>query len=113
MAENSQQRREGKGEGEPTEEELAACALVVELLRSGRILTYIGDILVERVDEIDFPGESEEAVVIRRFCQLTAPGLAGEEAAGTLWNAARLIESVRDRIVTDFQLELGVGEPRK
>lgn len=91
---------------EPTEAELAACALVVELLRSGRILTYVSDILVERVDEVDFPGEPEEAVVMRRFCELVVPGLAGDEVAGTLWSAAHLIESIRDQIVTDFQLEL-------
>jgi len=91
---------------DPTEAELAGCALVVELLRSGRILTYVGDILVERVDEVDFPGEPEEAVVIRRFCQLVVPGLAESEIAEILWKAADLIESVRDQIVTDFQLEL-------
>ena len=97
---------------EPTEAELAGCALMVELLRSGRILTYVGDILVERVDEVDFPGEPEEAVVIRRFCELVVPGLAEDEVAGTLWTAAGLIESIRDQIVTDFQLELDSEERR-
>lgn len=95
----------------PTEAELAACALVVEVIRSGRVITYIGDVLVDRVDEVDFPGESEEAVVIRRFTQLAVPGLAAESPE-TLWTAAGLIEAVRDRIVTDFQLELE-GEERR
>jgi hypothetical protein len=99
-------------EGEPTEAELAACALVVELLRSGRVITYVGDILVERVDEVDHPGEPEEAVVIRRFCQLVVPGLAGEEMAETLWNAAELVETIREQIVTDFQLELDAEDRR-
>ena len=54
---------------------------------------------------IDIPA-SEEAVVIRRFCELNVPGLAGEETAQNLWQAARLIESIRETIVTDFQLEL-------
>lgn len=97
---------------EPGEGELAACALVVELIRSGRILTFVGDILVERVDEVDFPGESEEAVVIRRFCELVAPGLAAEEPPDLLWKMAGLIEAARDQIVTDFQLELE-GEQRR
>ena len=102
---------EKKAEEETTEVELAACALVVELIRSGRVITYIGDILVERVDRKDFPGEPEEAVVIRRFCELVVPVLAGVSGAEDLWTSARLIESVRDRIVTDFQLELdGEGQ---
>lgn len=88
------------------ESELAACALMVELIRSGRIITFIGDILVERVDEVDFPGEPEEAVVIRRFCELVVPVLAARNPAEALWKAASLIESARDQIVTDFQLEL-------
>lgn len=96
----------------PTEAELAACALVVELIRSGRVITYIGDLLVERVDEVDFPGEPKEAVVIRRFCQLVVPDMAGEELAETLWCAADLIESIRESIVTDFQLELDAEERR-
>lgn len=98
-----------KQEGEPSETELAACALVVELLRSGRVLTYIGDILVERVDSKDFPDRSEEAVVISRFCRLTAPALAEEESAANLWRAAGLIESIREQIVADFQRELQSG----
>lgn len=98
-------------EYEPSDVELAACALTVELIRSGRILTYIGDILVERVDEVDFPGEPEEAVVTRRFCELAVPELTGEGAA-PLWRAARLIESIRDRVVTDFRLEIE-GEERR
>ena len=99
---------------EVTDSELAACALVVELLRSGRILTYVGDILVERVDQsdLDFPGEPEEAVVMRRFCQLVVPDLAGDEPAKNLWQAAQLIEEIRDQIVTDFQLELDSEERR-
>gem|GEM_PF-3285265 len=97
--------------GKPSEEELAACGLVVELLRSGRILTYISDILVERVDEAENPGESVEAVVTRRFCELVVPDLAGAQPAEALWRAARLIEQVRDLIVTDFQLQLD-GERR-
>lgn len=96
---------------EPTEAELAACALVVELIRSGRVITYIGDVLVERVDEVDFPGEPEEAVVIRRFTQLTVPNLTAE-GPESLWKAAHLVESIRDQIVTDFQLELD-GEERR
>ncbi len=99
-------------DGEPTEGELAGCALMVELLRSGRILTYIGDILVERVDEVDFPGEPVEAVVIRRFCELVVPGLADAHQPEALWKAADLIESIRDQIVTDFQLELDSEERR-
>jgi len=99
-------------EEEVSEAELAACALVVELLRSGRVITYVGDILVERVDEVEYPGEPEEAVVIRRFCQLVVPGLAEEEMAETLWNAAELIEAIRDQIVTDFQLELDAEDRR-
>jgi hypothetical protein len=98
--------------GDPSEAELAACALMVELLRSGRILTYVGDILVERVDEADFPGQPEEEVVIRRFCELVVPGLAEDEVAGTLWTTAGLIETIRDQIVTDFQLELDSEERR-
>ena len=96
---------------EPTEAELAACALVVELIRSGRVITYIGDVLVDRVAEVDFPGEPEEAVVIRRFTRLAVPGLA-PEGPEVLWAAANLVESIRDRIVTDFQLELE-GEGRR
>ena len=102
----------GSNAREPTEEELAACALVVELLRSGRIITYISDILVERVDELDFPGESEEAVVIRRFCELVAPQLVEDLPAEPLWQAAGLIESIRDQIVTDFQRKLEDGKRR-
>lgn len=102
----------GEEETEVTEAELAACALMVELLRSGRILTFIGDILVERVDEVEFPGEPEEAVVIRRFCELVVPGLAEDETPEALWNAAGLIESIREQIVTDFQLELDADERR-
>jgi len=106
MAKKTQEEADEQADHEPTEAELAGCALMVELIRSGRIITYIGDILVERVDEVDFPGESEEAVVIRRFCELNVPGLAGEETAQILWQAARLIESIRETIVTDFQFEL-------
>lgn len=91
---------------EPTEAEMAGCAVVVELLRSGRVLSYVGDILVERLDEVDFPGEPKEAVVIRRFCELVVPRLAEREQIETLWKTAGLIEEVRDRIVTDFRLEL-------
>ena len=98
--------------GEPSETELAACALVVELLRSGRILTYIGDILVERVDEKDFPDRSEEEVVISRFCHLIVPALAEEESAANLWRAAGLIESIREQIVADFQRELDAEKHR-
>ncbi len=97
---------------EPSEAELAACAVVVELLRSGRALTYVGDILAERVDEVDFPGEPEEAVVMRRFCQLVVPELAGEVPTPTLWKTAELIEDIRDLIVTDFQLEID-GDQRR
>jgi hypothetical protein len=103
---------EPEPEEEVSEAELAACALVVELLRSGRVITYVGDILVERVDEVEYPGEPEEAVVIRRFCQLVVPGLAEEEMAETLWNAAEMIEAIRDQIVTDFQLELDAEDRR-
>lgn len=95
---------------EPSDAELAACAMVMELLRSGRILTYIGDILVERVDEVDFPGEPEEMVVIRRFNELVVPGLA-KEGAEVLWDTARLIEATREKIVADCQRELE-GEAR-
>jgi len=109
MAGKTKAGRDESQEPDPTEAELAACAVVVELLRSGRILTYVGDILVERVDETDFPGVPEEAVVMRRFCGLAVPELAGEEPAEVLWKAAGLIEQIRDRIVTDFQREIGDG----
>lgn len=99
-------------ESEPAEVELAACALVVELIRSGRIITYIGDILVERVDEVEHPGEPVEAVVIRRFCEVVVPGLVEAETARTLWDATQLVEAARDLIVTDFQLELEAEERR-
>jgi hypothetical protein len=112
MAKKAKKGHDRGPEAEPTEVELAACALVVELLRSGRVLTYIGDILVEWVDEVDFPGQREEAVVIRRFCELNVPGLAEDQAAEALWHAADLIESIRDRIVADFRLELD-GEQRR
>ena len=110
MAKKSEKAAERSSEREPTDSELAACALVVELLRSGRIITYISDILVERVDELDFPGESEEAVVIRRFCELVAPQLVEGHTAETLWQASVLIESIRDQIVTDFQQQLEKGK---
>lgn len=87
------------------EKELAACALTVELIRSGRIITYIGDILVERVDEVDYPGERPEAVVIRRFIDQVLPQLV-EQGPETCRRAAELIESIRETLVTDFQLEL-------
>lgn len=112
MARKTQKEIDEYDDYEPSEAELAACAVVVELLRSGRILTYIGDILVERVDEVDFPGEPHEAVVIRRFCELVVPGLADAEQAGVLWRTAGLIELIRDQIVADFQLELD-GEERR
>lgn len=98
-------------ETEVSEDELAACAMVVELIRSGRILTYIGDILVEKVDEVDYPGEPLEAVVLRRFVQTAVPHLI-EEGSSVCWQAAQLIESVREALVTDFQLELE-GEERR
>lgn len=112
MAKRTEKEAEECDDHEPTEAELAACALVVELIRSGRIITFIGDILVERVDEVEFPGEPEEAVVIRRFCELAVPNLAEEQQARILWRAARLIEEVREQIMTDFQLELE-GEQRR
>lgn len=106
MAKKKSRRAEEQEKENPTEEELAACTLMVELMRSGRIITYISDILVERVDAVDFPGEPEEAVVMRRFCELVVPGLSADEPAEVLWKAARLIETIRDQIVTDFQLEI-------
>ncbi|HMT06042.1 MAG: hypothetical protein KDB48_06925 [Solirubrobacterales bacterium] len=112
MAKKAREEPESEVNAEPAEAEVAACALVVELLRSGRILTYIGDILVERVDEADFPGESEEAVVIRRFCELVVPVLAGQEQPEAIWKTARLIESVRGQVVADFQLELDSEDRR-
>jgi len=102
---------EEEDEYEPSEDELAACALVVELVRSGRVLTYIGDILVERVDEVDFPGEPLEAVVLRRFIDKAMPDVLGEGAEAN-WKAAGLIESVREALVTDFQLEIDSDERR-
>ncbi len=112
MAKKPRDEDDGQGEDEPTEAELAACAVVVELLRSGRILTYVSDILVERVDEVNYLGEPEEAVVMRRFCELVVPVLAAEEKPEALWKAAEMIESVRDLIVTDFQLEIEGQERR-
>lgn len=112
MAKKTQQEADEYMDHEATPGELAGCALVVELLRSGRILTYVGDILVDRVDEVDFPGEPEEAVVMRRFCELVVPGLAEDERVDALWKAAGLIESVRDQIVVDFRLELGGETPQ-
>ena len=112
MAKKTKKEIEEYDDYEPTEAELAGCALMVELIHSGRIITYIGDVLVERVDEVDFPGEPEEAVVIRRFCELVVPGLAEQNEARTLWGAAGLIEGIREQIVTDFQLELE-GEQRR
>jgi hypothetical protein len=112
MAKKTQDERKEEPDVEPTEAELAGCAVILELLRSGRILTYVGDILVERVDQVDFPGEPEEAVVMRRFCDLVIPGLAEDENAGVLWKTAELIELIREQIVTDFQLELD-GEERR
>ena len=106
MAKKTKKKSEPETDAEPTEADLAGCALMLELIRSGRIITYIGDILVDRVDEVEFPGEPEEAVVIRRFCELVVPELADEVAASDLWRAAGLIEAIRDLIVTDFQLEL-------
>lgn len=98
-------------EEEPTEAELAACALTVELIRSGRIITYVGDILVERVDEVDYPGEPPEAVVIRRFIDQVLPHLV-EQGPETCWKTAGLIEAIRETLVTNFQLELE-GEERR
>lgn len=97
---------------EPTERDLAACALTVELIRSGRVISYVGDILVERVDETEHPDEPPESVVIRRFCELVVPALAEDEPAEALWNAAQLIDRIRDRIVADLELELDAEQRR-
>jgi hypothetical protein len=107
----AQSGAEGSPDEEPTEADLAACALTVELIRSGRIITYIGDILVERVDETDHPGEPPEALVIRRFIDQALPHLV-EQGPETCWKTAGLIESIRETLVTDFQLELE-GEERR
>lgn len=112
MAKKTEEEADGHTDHEPTEAELAACGVVLELLRSGRVLTCVGDILAERVDEVDFPGEPEEAVVMRRFCELVVPGLAEDEVAPTLWKTAELIESIREQIVVDFQLELDTEQRR-
>ena len=112
MAKKKRKKADLSLDHEPTEAELASCAVVVELLRSGRILTYVSDILVEQVDEVDYPWDPEDAVVMRRFCELVVPVLAEKEKVETLWRTAELIESVRDRIVTDFQLELD-GQDRR
>lgn len=95
----------------PSETELAACALVVELIRSGRIITFIGDILVERVDELDHPNEPEEAVVIRRFVSRSVPGLR-EESTEAIWKAAEMIESIRETLLNDFEMEMELEQRR-
>lgn len=102
---------ETKEETEPTEAELAACALVVELIRSGRIITFIGDILVEKVDELDHPGEPVEAVVIRRFVSRAVPDLT-EEPVETIWKAAEMIESIRETLLNDFEMEMEMEQRR-
>lgn len=102
---------ETKEETEPTEAELAACALVVELIRSGRIITFIGDILVEKVDELDHPDEPEEAVVIRRFVSRSVPALT-EESTDTIWKAAEMIESIRETLLNDFEMEMEMEQRR-
>lgn len=98
-------------ERDPTEAELAACALVVELIRSGRIITFIGDVLVEKVDELDHPGEPEEAVVIRRFVSRSVPGLR-EESTESIWKAAEMIESIRETLLNDFEMEMDLEQRR-
>lgn len=76
---------------EATEDELAACALVYELTNSARIITYIGDLLAERIDQSDPPDAPPETVVIRRFIERVIPMLRAE-GAGPCWQTARLGE---------------------
>ncbi len=96
---------------DPTEEELAACGLMVELTRSSCLITLVGELLMERLDGKGDPVETGEVEVLRGMIEVAMPHLR-ELGAERCRQAADLIEKVRSEIVLDFQLNVE-GDDRR
>lgn len=89
---------------EVTEDQLAACSLVVELARSGGALAYIGTVLFERAADLNHSEGPDEGLVLRKFIEAAMPILEPRGAA-VCWQAAEVIESIREQTEAEFSLE--------
>lgn len=91
-----------EAKGEVSTDDPAAHALLIELLRSARVITTASDLLLERIPVGKYPAETREVAVIRQMIGVAIP-LLREVDPGRCEEIAALIARIRIELICDFQ----------